>query len=253
MPHSRIDGPNRRRQPGTAVGENQTQCSAFQSASVEILQQGFPVRLPFALATQESQQVTAAVAPDAIRHQHLDLLASRRPSHPQAHSVQKKVGVVVVQPRLMKLAYRFIQIPRQLRYRLRAYGLASDGGHHSPHLPGRDPAQKRFPDQQRNFFGPPLKSPQPHRQKTLFPGARNTQPDRAEPGHEIPLVIAVAVDASLPPPSLIPSPAGIPVALPFRLQLDKPLPRPSRLPVQLPPETLFPLRLKVLEMLADRD
>src|SRR2546429_9936753 len=72
MPDSRINRPHRSRQPGTAVGENQTERSAFQSASVEILQQGFPVRLTFALTAQKSQQVTAAIAPDPVRHQHLD-------------------------------------------------------------------------------------------------------------------------------------------------------------------------------------
>jgi len=73
----------------------------------------------------------------------------------------------------MKLAHCLVQISRQLRHHLRAHGFSRDGGHHSSHLPQADAPQKRFPDQQRNFFGPPLKSPQPYRQKALLAGARN--------------------------------------------------------------------------------
>src|SRR2546428_4236015 len=124
MPDSRINRPNRRRQPSTAIGENETERSAFQSASVEILQQGFPVRLTFALAAQESQQVTAAIAPNPVRHQHLYLLASRRPPHPQAHSVKKQIDIVVAQSCLMKLAHCLVQIPRQLRHRRGPHGLS---------------------------------------------------------------------------------------------------------------------------------
>ena len=141
----------------------------------------------------------------------------------------------------MKLAHRFIQIPRQLRHRLCAHGFSRDGGHHPTHLPGTDAPQKRLPDQQRHFFRPPLKSPQPHRQKALLTGARDAQPDRSEPGHEIPLVVAVAIDAAPPAPPFIASRPGKPVALPLRLQLEKPLPRPLRLPIQIAPETLFHL------------
>ena len=114
----------------------------------------------------------------------------------------------------MKLAHRLVQIPRQLRHRLRAYCLSRDGGHHPPYLPRADPAQKRFPDQPRNLFGPPLKSPQSYGQKALLPGARNAQPDGAEAGHEIPLVVAVAIDAPPPAPPFIASRPGKPVALP---------------------------------------
>ena len=124
MPHSRIDRPNRRRQAGTAVGDDQAEHSALQSAPVQILQQAFPVGLAFALAAQESQQMPGAVVAHAVGHQHLHPLASRRTPHPQAHSVQKQIRVVVVQPRLMKLAHHFVQIPRQLRHRLRAHHFA---------------------------------------------------------------------------------------------------------------------------------
>src|SRR5882724_1493594 len=199
MPHARINRANRRPQAGTAVGENQAESLAFQSAPIEIFQQRLPVRLTFARAAQKSQQMPAAIAADPIRHQHLHLLAPRRSPHPQTHSVQKEIDIVVTQPRLMKLAYRLIQIPRQLRYRLWAYRLPGDGRHYPTDLPRADAPQKRFADQQRNLFRPALKSPQPHRQKALAPGARNAQPNRPEPSHEISLVVAIAVIAPLPP------------------------------------------------------
>src|SRR2546428_469891 len=99
MPHPRVDGANRRRQTSAAIGENQAQRSAFQSTSVEVFQQPFPVGLAFALAAQESQQVPTAIADDAVGHQHLDLLASRWSPHPQAHAIRRVVAVAVV-PRL---------------------------------------------------------------------------------------------------------------------------------------------------------
>src|SRR5205807_9472505 len=94
---------------------------------------------------------------------------------------------------------------------------------------------------------------QPHGQKALLPGACNAQPDRAEASHKIPLVVAVAIDSPLAPSPFVPPPAGIAIALPFRLQLEKLLPRLLRLPVHTPPETLFHLPQKMLEMLRDRD
>src|SRR5216684_1668008 len=102
MPHPRVDGANRRRQTSAAIGENQAQRSAFQSTSVEVFQQPFPVGLAFALAAQESQQVPTAITEDAVGHQHLDLLASRWSPHPQAHAIEKEIDIVVAQPRLMK-------------------------------------------------------------------------------------------------------------------------------------------------------
>jgi hypothetical protein len=74
-----------------------------------------------------------------------------------------------------------------------------------------------------------------------------------EAGHEIPLVVAVAVVPPFPPPPLIPPPARKPVALPLRLQLEKLLPCLPGLSLQIIPETLFHLRQKMLEMLGDRD
>jgi hypothetical protein len=121
------------------------------------------------------------------------------------------------------------------------------------YLSRRDPPQKRLPDQQRHFFGPPLKAPQPHGQKTFASGARNAQANRAEASHEIALVIAVAVVPPLPPPTLVRRPTRKAVALPLRLQFEKSLPRMPRLSVQIAPETLFQLGQKMLEMLVDRD
>src|SRR5438445_5350797 len=183
----------------------------------------------------------APVTADPVGDQHLHLLASRRPPHPQAHSVQKEIDVVVTQPRLMKLAHRLVQIPRQLRHRLRAHRLSRDGGHYPSHLPGRDAAQKRLPDQQRDLFGTPLETSQAHRQKALLAGARNAQPNRPEAGHEIPLIVAVAVSSTFPPPTPRPRPAREAVALPLRLLLKKLLPSLTRLPIQIAPETLFHL------------
>jgi hypothetical protein len=63
MPYPRIDGGNGRRQPGTTVGDNQPELLAFQPASVEILEQTFPVGLALPLAAQKRQQMARAVAP----------------------------------------------------------------------------------------------------------------------------------------------------------------------------------------------
>src|SRR5207249_5843074 len=141
----------------------------------------------------------------------------------------------------MKLAHRLVQIPGQLGDGLRAHRLPSNGGHYPSHLSGRDPAQKCLPDQQRDLFGTPLETSQAHRQKALLAGARNAEPNRPEAGHEIPLIVAVAVSSSFPPPTLVPRPAREAVALPLRLQLKKLLPGFTRLPIQIAPETLFHL------------
>src|SRR5579862_9207656 len=242
MPHPRIDGANRRRQAGTAIGENQAQASALQSAPVQILEQRLPVGLAFALAAQESQQVPTPVATYAIGDQHLHLLASGRSPHSQAYPVQEKIDVIVTQPRLMKLPHRLIQIPCQLRHRLRAYRFSGHGRHYPTHLPRADPAQKRLPDQQRDLLRPPLKTPQPHRQKALLTRTRDAQPNRPEARHEIPLVIPVAVNSPFPASPLIASPTREAVPLPLRLQLEKLLPRLPGLPIEIAPETLFHLR-----------
>ena len=62
MPHPRIDRANRRRQAGTAIGEDQAECLAFQSAPVKILEQRLPVGLAFALAAL----VTASAGTNAL-------------------------------------------------------------------------------------------------------------------------------------------------------------------------------------------
>src|SRR5439155_99791 len=61
-------------------------------------------------------------------------------------------------------------------------------------------------------------------QKALLASTRNPQPDGAEAGHKIPLVVAVAIDSPSATPPFVPPPARIAIALPLRLQLEKPLP-----------------------------
>src|SRR5438105_840378 len=69
-----------------------------------------------------------------------------------------------------------------------------------------------------------LKRLQTTGQKTLLASTRNPQPDGAEAGHKIPLVVAVAIDSPSATPPFVPPPARIAIALPLRLQLEKPLP-----------------------------
>src|SRR2546427_285905 len=71
---------------------------------------------------------------------------------------------------------------------------------------------------------PPLKRLQTTGQKALLASTRNPQPDGAEAGHKIPLVVAVAIDSPSATPPFVPPPARIAIALPLRLQLEKPLP-----------------------------
>jgi len=51
----------------------------------------------------------------------------------------------------MKLAHGIVQVANQPRHRLRAYQFAGQGAHHPAHLPRRQPAQKRFPNQHRQL------------------------------------------------------------------------------------------------------
>src|SRR5204863_10055279 len=192
-------------------------------------------------------------APHAVSHQHLYPLASRWTPHPQAHSIQEQVSIVIAYLGLVKLANRLVQIAGQFRDRLRAHHFAGQGGHYPPHLPRADPAQKCLPDQQRNLLRPPLKRLQTTGQKALLASTRNPQPDGAEAGHQIPLVVAVAIASPSATPPFVPPPARIAIALPLRLQLEKRLPGCLRLPAQIAPETLFHLRQKRLEMLSERD
>src|SRR5882724_10760310 len=69
-----------------------------------------------------------------------------------------------------------------------------------------------------------LKRLQTTGQKALLASTRNPQPDGAEAGHKIPLVVAVAIDSPSATPPFVPPPARIAIALPLRLQLEKPLP-----------------------------
>src|SRR5438094_6022986 len=188
----RIHRRNRRRQTRTAIRDDQRQVLAFQPAAIQILEQAFPVGLTLSLTAQKRQQVTPAIAPHAVSHQHLYPLASRWTP--------------------------------QFRDRLRAHHFAGQGGHYPPHLPRADPAQKCLPDQQRDLLRPPLKRLQTTGQKTLLASTRNPQPDGAEAGHKIPLVVAVAIDSPSATPPFVPPPARIAIALPLRLQLEKPLP-----------------------------
>src|SRR6266702_4214926 len=186
----RIHRRNRRRQTRTAIRDDQRQVLAFQPAAIQILEQAFPVGLTLSLTAQKRQQVTPAIAP---------------------------LGLV-------KLANRLVQIAGQFRDRLRAHHFAGQGGHYPPHLPRADPAQKCLPDQQRDLLRPPLKRLQTTGQKALLASSRNPQPDGAEAGHKIPLVVAVAIDSPSATPPFVPPPARIAIALPLRLQLEKPLP-----------------------------
>src|SRR2546429_5646909 len=85
----RIHRRNRRRQTRTAIRDDQRQVLAFQPAAIQILEQAFPVGLTLSLTAQKRQQVTPAIAPHAVSHQHLYPLASRWTPHPQAHSDRK--------------------------------------------------------------------------------------------------------------------------------------------------------------------
>ena len=110
MQHPRVDGLDRGRQSGTAVGDDQQQLLALQSAPVQIFQQSFPGGLALASAAQKGQQMAGAVLAHPVGHQHLHPLAPRRPPHAQAHPVQKQIRPLVGQRRLMKLRDRLVQI-----------------------------------------------------------------------------------------------------------------------------------------------
>src|SRR5207302_11051907 len=113
---------------------------------------------------------------------------------------------------------------RQFRTPPPPHPSAGQGTHYPPHLPRANPAQKSPPDQQQDLLPPPLKRLQTTGQKTLLASTRNPQPDGAEAGHKIPLVVAVAIDSPSATPPFVPPPARIAIALPLRLQLEKPLP-----------------------------
>src|SRR6266568_2176929 len=180
--------------------------------------------LPHGLTSALSPGCCASYAPSNADVVPADTPSESPPPNPQAHSIQEQVSIVIAQLGLVKLANRLVQIAGQFRDRLRAHHFAGQGGHYPPHLPRADPAQKCLPDQQRDLLRPPLKRLQTTGQKTLLASTRNPQPDGAEAGHKIPLVVAVAIDSPSATPPFVPPPARIAIALPLRLQLEKPLP-----------------------------
>src|SRR5438093_687612 len=170
----RIHRRNRRRQTRTAIRDDQRQVLAFQPAAIQILEQAFPVGLTLSLTAQKRQQVTPAIAPHAVSHQHLYPLASRWTPHPQAHSIQEQVSIVIAQLGLVKLANRLVQIAGQFRDRLRAHHFAGQGGHYPPHLPRADPAQKMPP-------GSTARPPPPAAETVANHGAENSSREYAQP------------------------------------------------------------------------
>src|SRR5437868_770029 len=91
----RIHRRNRRRQTRTAIRDDQRQVLAFQPAAIQILEQAFPVGLTLSLTAQKRQQVTPAIAPHAVSHQHLYPLASRWTPHPDGAEAGHKIPLVV--------------------------------------------------------------------------------------------------------------------------------------------------------------
>jgi len=114
----------------------------------------------------------------------------------------------------MELAHRFVQVARQLRDGLRTHHFSGQQADHSSDLPRRDPAQKRFPDEQADLVGPPLKLPDDLGQKPAFAAARNAQAQRPEAGDKIPQVVSVAMILAGRRSAIAPI-HHIPVALPL--------------------------------------
>jgi len=152
----------------------------------------------------------------------------------------------------MKLAHGLVQIARQLRHGLRAHYFSRQQAHHPPHLPRRDPAQKRFADEQAHLVGPALELRDHLGQEPALAAARNPQTQRPEAGDKIPQVISVAMILARRRPAIART-HHVPVALPLAQQLEKLLGRPLRLALQVAPKTFLQLLHKMLEMLGDRD
>ena len=153
----RVNGLERRRQSRAAIGDDQQQVLAVQAARIQIVQKALPSGLTLALAAQKGQQLPTAVPPHPVGDQHLYAFSPAGSPHPQAHAVQKQVRPLILQPRRLKGLHQTVQVATQFRDRLRAHHFARQDRHHPPHLPGRDAAQKRFPDQQHHFVRPALK------------------------------------------------------------------------------------------------
>jgi len=91
----------------------------------------------------------------------------------------------------------------------------------------------------------------PAGQKTFPSRARHPQPDGAEPGYEIALIVAIPIGLPQAAPPLVQLAHRIAIPLPPRIRLQQLLPHHRRLPVHIAPETLFHLRQKMLKMLRD--
>src|SRR5579875_2174257 len=239
MGYAGIDGLDGGSQSGAAVGDDQQQLVALQSAPVEILKQRLPVSLTLTLGAQKAEQLPGAVPAHAVGHQHLHMLPSRRPAHLQRHAIQKQVSPFVPQGGSMKLPHRLIQITRQPRDGLGTDRLSAHGGYDPAYLPRGNAAQKGLADQQRQLRRPALKFFDCPGKKALAAGPRHAQPDGAKAGHKIPLVIAVAVLSWLARSPLVAVPNCILIAQPLRFRFQKSLPGKLRLLLQIAPEALL--------------
>ena len=98
-----------------------------------------------------------------------------------------------------------------------------------------------------------LKRFQSARQKAFSPRPRHPQPERAQPIHEIPLVVPIAIRLPMALPPFIDFPHGVAVPPALRIRFQQPLPGQLRLAVHITPETFSHLRQKMLVMLGDCD
>src|SRR5271167_970196 len=152
----------------------------------------------------------------------------------------------------MKLPHHFVQRPRDARHGLRTHRFAGQRGHHPAHLPSRDAAQKRLPDQQRDILGAALKLGHHLGQKTPLASPRHAQPQGAELGYEVSCVVPVAVVLALGRAHVAPA-HHVQIALPLAQSVEKLLRRLLRPRLQIAPKTFPQILYKMLEMLADWD
>ncbi len=106
---------------------------------------GVSGRRDLSLAAQKGQQSPASICPHPVGDQHLRAFPTLRPPYPQAHTVQKQVRPLVGERRLLKGFHQPVQIPAQLRDRLRAHHFARQHRYHPPHPPRRDAPPERPP------------------------------------------------------------------------------------------------------------
>ena len=76
MGGARVHGLDGRRQAGTSVGDDQQQFVALQTATIEVVEQRFPVGLAFAFGAQKAEQLAGAILAHAVSHQHLHALSA---------------------------------------------------------------------------------------------------------------------------------------------------------------------------------